>query len=474
MNQKIFIIMLSIMLSFFISCAINPVTGRQELMLVSEDQEINIGKEAVPSLRWEFGGYYYDSALESYLESIVKQLWQNSERPQLPVKFHIQNTSIPNAFALPGNVAITRGLLSEMENEAQFAAVIGHEIGHVMARHTAEKLTRLTLQQLGLSIGAVALQGTKGSDALLQVGAMGSSLLLLKYDRSQEIQADRLGVKYMARLGYDPHEAISAHSVLEKTVDDYMKRLGKSRNDDSFISEMLSTHPRADVRIGEIQAMINELPPYHVQGDGKFSSRFQSAIKKIRETNKIYFIYDEAENYYQKKNFSAAEESLRKAINLDASQSHFYNLLGFIKLQEKNYPEAERWYQKALSIDTDYQPSYYGLGLVHYYQDNYRQAVNEFKKSLNLYPDHLQTHFGLGKSYFQLKQFKEAMTYLRNFEEAVPKHPEIHGLLGICYENAGDMRAAIMEYRYQLQIAPDNEMGRYAKKRLAVLAPIRR
>jgi predicted Zn-dependent protease len=142
MKQKTFLkIIISVLLSFFISCAINPVTGRQELMLISEDQEITIGKEAAPSLRWEFGGYYNDSALESYLEAIVKQLWRNSERPQLPVKFHIQNTSIPNAFALPGNVAITRGLLSEMENEAQFAAVIGHEIGHVMARHTAEKIT---------------------------------------------------------------------------------------------------------------------------------------------------------------------------------------------------------------------------------------------------------------------------------------------------------------------------------------------
>lgn len=277
----------------------------------------------------------------------------------------------------------------------------------------------------------------------------------------------------MARLGYDPHEAISAHSVLEKTVDDYMKRLGKSRNDDSFISEMLSTHPRAEVRIGEIQAMINELPPYHVQGDGKFSSRFQTAIKKIRETNKVYFIYDEAENYYQKKNFSSAGESLRKAINLDDSQAPFYNLLGFVKLQEKNYTEAEKSYQKALSIDTDYQPSYYGLGLVRYFQDNFRQAINEFKKSLDLYPDHLQTQLGLGKSYFQLKQFKEAIPYLKNFQEAVPKHPEIHGFLGISYENAGDIKEAIMEYRYQLQIAPDNEMGKNAKKRLAVLAPKR-
>jgi len=470
MNQRIlykaFILFL---LPCFFSCAINPVTGREELMLVSEQQEISIGKEAAPSLRWEFGGYYNDKALESYLDSIVKQLWRNSERPQLPVRFHIQNTSIPNAFALPGNVAITRGLLSEMENEAQFAAVIGHEIGHVMARHTAKKITRMTLTQFGLAIGSAALQGTKGSDALLNIGALGSSLLLLKYDREQEIEADRLGVAYMARLGYDPYEAISAHEVLQKTVDGYMKRLGKSRGDDSFISEMLSTHPREEIRISEIQAMINGLPPYQIRGDGKFANRFQAAIEKIRETNKIYFIYDKAESYYEKENFSAAEERLKKAIELDPSQAPFHNLLGFIRLQQKNYPEAERSYRKALSIDDNYQPSYYGLGLVSYYQGNYKEAKDDFKKSLSLYPGHVQTHFGLGKTYFRLERYSQAIPHLKTFEQAAPKHPEVHGLLGNCFERTGDIRSAVMEYRYQLQVAPDSEMGHFAKKRLSAL-----
>jgi len=471
--NKIFLgIFVLLLLSFFYSCAVNPVTGKYELMLVSEKQELDIGKEAEPSLQWEFGGYYPDRSLESYLESIVRQLWQNSERPNLPFKFHIQNTSIPNAFALPGNVAITRGLLCDMENEAQFAAVIGHEIGHVMARHTAQKLSRLTLQQLGLSIGAAALEGQKGSDALLTLGALGSSLLLLSYDRDQEIQADRLGVKYMARLGYDPSEAISAHKVLERSVDDYLKRLGKKRTEDNFITRMLSTHPRADVRISEIQSMIAELQPYGLREDGKFSKRFQDAIKNIREVNKIYFIYDEAENLYQKGNFTAAEERLNKAISLDDRQASFHNLMGFIKLRQKNYAEAERAFRKALSIDNAYQPSYYGLGLIHYYQENYRQAVGEFKKSLNLFPQHAQTHFGLGKSYFQLQQYREAIPYLKNFSEAAPKHPEVHGILGICYDKTGDIPSAVREYKYQLQVAPDTELGRYAKKRLTVLIPL--
>ncbi|RJQ50346.1 MAG: tetratricopeptide repeat protein [Nitrospiraceae bacterium] len=460
------------LLPLFVSCAINPVTGRHELMLVSEAQELNLGKEEAPSLTWEFGGHYKDSALEPYLESIVRKIWQNSERPQLPMKFYVQNTSLPNAFALPGYVAITRGLLSSLENEAQFAAVMGHEVGHVMARHTAQRLSRMTLQQLGLAIGSATLQGIGGGDALLQVGALGSSLLLLKYDRSQEIQSDRLGVKYMADLGYNPYEAMSAHDVLQKAVDDYLKRMGKSRSEDSAISQLFSTHPRHEVRLNEIQSMINELPPYRMQNDGIFRKQFQDATERIRRINKIYYIYDEAEMHYQKKDFRTAEEKVKKAISLDDSQPSFHNLLGMTKLQLKNYTEAENAFRSALSIDSGYQPAHYGLGLARYFQENYREAVAEFKKSLALYPDHVQTHFGLGQSYFQMRQYAEAIPYLRNFAQAAPKHPDIHGLLGICYEKVGEVRPAIVEYENQLKVSPDSEMGRHARKRLAVLAPM--
>lgn len=457
---------------FLGSCATNPVTGETELMLVSEARELQIGKDAAPSVKWEFGGFYQDSALHSYLEDIVKKIWRNSERPHLPVKFYIQNSSIPNAFALPGYVAITRGLLSDMENEAQFAAVMGHEVGHVMARHTAQRLSRGMLQQIGLAVGSAALEGKGGSDTLLTIGTIGSSLFLLKYDREQEIQADRLGVKYMAWLGYDPYEAISAHKILEISANNYLKRQGKSRREDSFIANLLSTHPRQEVRISEIQAMINNLPPNSVKSRGKYSTIFRNATKRIREINKIYFIYDKAYSLYQKKNFDKAEETIKKAIKQNGSQAPFHSLLGFIKLQQKKYSEARASHQKALAIDPAYQPSIYGTGLVFFYNKDYDNAILEFKKSLDHHPSHAPTHFGLGKSYLHLSQYRKAIPYLRNFSGAAPKHPEIHGLLGICYDNIREIRGAVIEYRNQLTVAPNTELGRHARERLAVLEPL--
>lgn len=468
MSRRVF----AVIFIFLFSCALNPVTGSREFMLVSEDQEIRIGKDAAPSLKWEFGGQYQDEALESYLDSIVKDLWKNSERPHLPVTFYIQNTSVPNAFALPGYVAITRGLLSEMENEAQFAAVMGHEVGHVMARHTAQRISRMQLQQLGLVLGGVALQDVKGGDALLAVGAMGSSLLLLSYDRDQEIQSDRLGVKYMANLGYDPHEALSAHKVLERSVDNYLSRAGKSRSEDTLISNLLSTHPRTEVRLSEIQEMINQLPPYSVKNDGKFKSGFQKKTKSLQEINRIYHLYDSAEQDYQKKNYNEAEKKLEQAIKLNSSQAPFHNLYGLIKLQKKNYAEADKAFGKALSLSPGYQPSIYGRALVHYYNGNYAQAIQGFNKSLDAFPGHALSHFGIGKSYYQLKKYSEAIPYLGNFAQAVPKNSEVHGLLGICHDNKGEIEPAVIAYRYQVQIAPDTDLGLHAKKRLSVLEPL--
>lgn len=465
-NIKRSILPLLLLLS---SCAVNPVTGQHELMLVSEAQELQIGREAAPSAKWEFGGHYRDSELESYLGGIINQLWRNSERPQLPVKFHIQNTSVPNAFALPGYVAITRGLLSDMDNEAQFAAVMGHEIGHVMARHTAQRLSRIQLQQLGLAIGAAGLGGKSGGDTLLKIGAVGSSLLLLNYSRSQELQADRLGVKYMSTLGYDPYEAITAHQVLERSVNSYLQRLGKSRSKDTFISELLSTHPRQEVRIDEIQEMIRQLPPFRIREDGKFSKTFQDKTRTIRETNKTYYLYDKAQVYYQDNRFSDAEQTLLEAIRENSHQSAFHNLLGLIKIRQEYYGQAQQAFQKALSIDPGYQPSLYGTGLVYYFEKKYSLAIHEFKKSLELFPGHLQSHFGMGKSHFQLAQYREAIPYLQNFASAVPEHPEVHGLLGIAYENTGEIRAAATEYRNQVIVAPDSELGRQAQIRLKVL-----
>jgi len=467
---KGFGILAGIVLVFLLSsCAINPVTGQRELMFVSEQEEIQIGKEAAPSLYWLYGGEFRDPELHTYLQQIVKRIWQHSERPYLPMKFVIQNTSAPNAFALPGYVAITRGLLAELENEAQFVAVMGHEVGHVMARHTAKRITLGALQQLGLVLGGIALSGSKARDTFLQIGAIGSSLLLLKYDRSQELQADRLGVKYMALLGYDPYQAIKAHNRLQVAVKNYLKRRGITHSQGGLLESILSTHPRHEIRVKEIKDMINTLAPYKLRGDGKFRKPFLTHTKRLRRINRIYFIYDKAVTLYNKNELKASEKQLLRAINKQADQAPFYNLYGMIWLKRNEPEKAKRYFRRALKIEKNYQPAIYGLGMVYLQQGHYKKALEKFRKSLSLYPSHPDSYLGMGRAFFQLHQYQQAIEYLRPYEEYNPRHEEVHGLLGICYEETGRLKAAYNEYKHQVKVAPYTELGYYAQQRIIVL-----
>ena len=186
-----------------------------------------------------------------------------SHRPNLPVDFTLESASEPNAWAIPGHTAMNRGLLQHLENEAQFAFVMGHEMGHVAARHSAARQSKATVGNAGLGILGVASEvlglGAVGGLAVGAAGA-GTQLLLLSYDRGQELQADQLGALYMARAGYDPNEAVRAHEVLNKAIDAHLANLGQKRGEASAMSQLMSTHPRHEVRLSELQAYIKTIP----------------------------------------------------------------------------------------------------------------------------------------------------------------------------------------------------------------------
>ena len=470
--KNFFLVLLLLILSLILAaCAVNPVTGEKELMLVSEPQEIAVGRGAAPTLKWSFGGEYRDPELKAYLGAIVRRLWANSERPHLPLEFYVQNTSVPNAFALPGYVAVTRGLLAEFRSEAEFAAVMGHETGHVMARHTAKRMTQSTLMQLGLVAGGAALSGTDGSGMLLRAGALGGTLLLLKFGREQELQADRLGVRYISEIGYEPRQALGAHQSLQTAVDKYLRRTGASSRGGSTISAILSTHPRQEVRIQEISDMVAQLPPYKLRGDGVHADRFKRMTAKMREVNKAYFPFDRAEKLFSKDDLRGAEQELKRAIKLNSSQAPFYSLYGMLRLKQDRYREAVEYFNRALGIDPGFQPAIFGRGMARMKREKYYPAIEDFKASLKLFPAHLDSTFGLGISYFELERYRDAVPHLRRVAQAVPTQPEVHGMLGICYEALGDLRAAVNEYALQLNVAPGNKYGRHARRRLEVLVP---
>src|SRR5690349_3393536 len=183
------------------SCATNPATGKRQFSLMSEEQEISIGQEQDVQVRKEMG-VYDDRELQQYVNSIGLKLAQVAERPNLPWHFTVVDVPAINAFALPGGyIYITRGILPFLQDEAQLAGVLGHEIGHVTARHAASQYSKATGAQLGLILGSVFVPGGAAAAGL---GSTGLELLFLKNGRDDEAQADGLGVRYAARAGWDP------------------------------------------------------------------------------------------------------------------------------------------------------------------------------------------------------------------------------------------------------------------------------
>jgi len=211
-----------LLLGLLVGCAVNPVTGRQELALfqVSTSEEISLGRQTFPRALQQVGGEYGDPQLAEYVRQVGDVLANVSQRPDLPYQFKVVNDSTPNTFALPGGfVAISRGLLAALENEAQLAAVLGHELGHVTARHSVQAMQSGSLLGLGMAVlGGVAGQGGYAV-AAQQAGQLAAGLLENTYSREQERESDRLGVDYLVLAGYDPQGAVHLQEYFYRKVE---------------------------------------------------------------------------------------------------------------------------------------------------------------------------------------------------------------------------------------------------------------
>jgi predicted Zn-dependent protease len=226
-------------------CATNPATGRHQLSLMSEEQEIQLGQEQDAQVRKEMG-VYSDRELQQYVSNVGLKLAQVSERPNLPWHFTVVDVPAVNAFALPGGyIYITRGILPFLDNQAQLAGVLGHEIGHVTARHAAAQYSRSTGAGLGLLLGSIFVPQAR---PFAQLGQTGLGALFLKYGRDDEAQADGLGVKYAARAGWEPDAVPEMLTTLARI---------EEASDNKGVPNWLQTHPQAQDRVQRVQAAVD-------------------------------------------------------------------------------------------------------------------------------------------------------------------------------------------------------------------------
>ncbi len=389
------------MLLAAVGCATNPVTGKRELRLVSEAQEIQIGKQNyLPSRQSQGGAYRLDPELTRYIDQVGQKLARVSDRPDLPYEFVVLNNSVPNAWALPGGkIAINRGLLLELGSEAELAAVLGHEIVHAAARHGARSMERGMLLQVGIIATRMASAGEKYADLIVGAAGIGARLINTRYGRNAELESDRYGMKYMLRAGYDPREAV--------TLQETFVRLSKGRTP-GWLEGLFASHPPSQERVAANRRYAASAPTGLKVG----RQEYQRRIAGLKATRQAYADYDAGRKALVEGDARKALTLAERAIAGEEREALFYGLRGeaLHKLGRKR--QAKAMFDQALQRNPDFFAFHLQRGLVEQELGDAAAARADLERSLELLPT-ATAHYALAGIARQRRAEKEAIDHLR-------------------------------------------------------------
>lgn len=291
------VILLIAFVAVFSGCAINPVSGQRELVLMSEQQEMAIGRQNHQEVL-KIYGRYENPALQQFIQGLGEKLAVQSHRPELFYRFTLLDSPEINAFALPGGyIYITRGMLAYLNSEAELAAILGHEIGHVTARHGARQQTASTLAGLGVTLGQVLVPELRGQTAQQLTNVLGTAILR-GYGRDHELQADGLAAEYLAKAGHDPRAILEVLKILQNQANfDQQIAKAEGRQPRAYHG-LFSTHPDSDTRLQAVVAKANYLSSVKdlTKVDEPFLKRLDGLVygdspsQGIRRNNRFYHL----------------------------------------------------------------------------------------------------------------------------------------------------------------------------------------
>jgi len=407
-------------------CATNPVTGKRQLMMISEEEEIAIDREHSPHQFSADYGALQDKTLNEYIDRAGKRIAAQTHRPNMPYSFRGVNATYVNAYAFPGgSIACTRGILLALDNEAELGALLGHELGHVNARHTGVRMSKGLLLQaaaagLGVAVGAATDSAALGGLAA-GAGSIGAGALLAKYSRDDERQADALGMEYMVRSNYNAQGMVGLMDVLR----------GLSKDKPNAIELMFSTHPMSEER---------------------YQTAVETATKK----------YESAKNFPVHRERYMDHTARLRAIKgaIEEMQN------GEKAMAKKDYPTAEGHFRKALKEAPD---DYAGLCMMSkclMAQKKYQQAQRYAERAKQIYPEEAQAHHLSGITELVKKDFGRAYEDFSSYEKLLPGNPNTIFLEAYSLEGMGRRRDAANEYYRYLQIVNQGEQAQYAYRRL--------
>lgn len=382
------------------ACVTNPVTGKRNLGFVSAEQEVQLGEQNFqPTQQITGGPYNEDPELTRYVQRVGQKVAAQSER-QLPYEFVVINSGVPNAWALPGGkIGINHGLLAELDNEAELAAVLGHEVVHSAARHTAQQMERGMLMQLGIVAAGIAASDSGYQDLAMGAGALGAHVLSAKYGRDAELEADRHGMRYLAEAGYDPEAAVSLQETFMRLKED-----GRQ----NWLEGLFASHPPTEERVEKNREYAQQL---NVDGElGR--DEFQRRTAHVRKVQPAYEKYQEGIEALQKKQPAVARQKAREALAIEPEEGKFHGLLGQAAMAEDNRPEAMRHLDAAVQRNPEYFEYYLYRGLLREDAGRLEQARQDFQRSNQLLPTAI-AHEKLGDIAVRQGRRNEAVQHYR-------------------------------------------------------------
>ena len=387
-----------IALALLAACSVNPVTGKNELMLVGEGTELQIGeKNFAPTRQSQGGDQQLDPGLTAYVQGVGQRLAAVSDR-KLPYEFAVLNNSIPNAWALPGGkISVNRGLLTELKSESELAAVLGHEIVHAAARHSAQAMSRGMLIQGGLIVAQVAAHDSDYGNIAMMGAGLGAQLLTQRYSREAELEADKYGIDYMKRTGYDAQGAVS----LQETF----VRLNDSK-ESSWLSGMFASHPPSQERLEANRRKVASFP----QGGDAGVDRYRAALARTMRAKPAYDAYDAGRKALSEKHADVALTKAEQAIRLEPDEGHFHALKGDALLVQKKNAAASDAYTAAIQRNDSFFYYYLQRGLVAERQHDDGSARRDLETSLKMLPTG-PAYYSLGNIALRARQYDAARQY---------------------------------------------------------------
>jgi beta-barrel assembly-enhancing protease len=417
------------------SCQVDPLTGKKTLNLYSYDDEKKMGDEAVQPILAELGGLYPDAASQAYLETVGQKvvkagrtrLKDEAEFPDWDFKFYLVNTSMINAFALPGgHVFVTRGILNRLKDEAELAGLLGHEVAHVFARHGVERMSEITLMIVPVALLA-SVEETQG---VAVVGIIAVQLLAMSYSRANEEESDHFGMRFAARAGYHPAGVIGVMQMLK----DYTAEHGGGQ------PEFLSTHPDPGNRVDYLNKQLDkEYPNIDPNKYARGEAEFTGAMVDVRNSQPSYDLADkgdaemgEAFKLFETGGQQAAMPKYRSALShyQQAASNLPHHAILHVNVAQaqyylQDYEAAEVAITKALKLESNtFWPNFMG-GMVAIQREDNVVAQQRLTNALNLVSGSPITLFYLGVSHERQSQKPEAVGYYRRCYEALQGQGEL-------------------------------------------------